>query len=217
MYDKFRNYITDERLKLYLEYSKNDSEKAVKLYELNIDISSAFNYPLEIFEVILRNSVNVLLMKYYGQKWYDGDFLLEKHKQLICEVKNTLQQDKKEINLNNIVSNVSFGFWVDFFHSKYTNILSDKLRQIFNKSKYNPNILYRKISKVKNNLRNRIAHRENIIKYDIMNGYGLILELISYIDSNIAKYVDSHCKFKRLYLKHQKILDEFYKMCILKR
>lgn len=85
MYDKLKNYLSEERLKSYLEYIKNKdninketidsninkkindsniniNKEAIELYELNIKISNAFNYPLEIFEVILRNSINNVLL-----------------------------------------------------------------------------------------------------------------------------------------------------------
>ena len=211
-YTKLKDYLSEDRLRSYLDFTNNDIERAIKLYELNIRVSNAFNYPLEILEVILRNSINSILIKYYGNKWYEEDFLLNKHKEAIKDVIDLLNQTKKDINLNNIISNVSFGFWVDFFHLKYVNILSDKLKMIsnINTSPFN---LYNKLSKVKNNIRNRIAHRENMIKYDIMNNYGSILQLISFIDKDIARYVDKNSDLKSLYLQHKDILEKFYKMC----
>ena len=179
---------------------------------MNIRVSNAFNYPLEILEVILRNSINSILIKYYGNKWYEEDFLLNKHKETIKDVIDLLKQNKKDINLNNIISNVSFGFWVDFFHLKYKNIFGNKLMETFNQC-LDPNFVNRKLSKVKNNIRNRIAHRENMIKYDIMNNYGSILQLISFIDKDIARYVDKNSDLKPLYLQHKDILDRFLKMC----
>ena len=53
--------------------------------------------------------------------------------------------------------------------------------------------------KIKNKLRNRIAHRENMIKYDVMNGYGILLQLISFIDKDIAKYVDNKSEVRQIY------------------
>ena len=166
-YTKLKDYLSEDRLRSYLDFTNNDIERAIKLYELNIEISGYFHYPLEIFEIMLRNSVNAVLIKYYGNKWYEEDFLLNKHKIAIKEVIDLLKQNKKDINLNNIISNVSFGFWVDFFHLKYVNILSDKLKTIFN-CQYSPSRLYKALSKVKDKLRNRIVHNESIIKYNIM-------------------------------------------------
>ena len=161
-YIKLKDYLSEDRLRSYLDFTNNDIERAIKLYELNIEISGYFHYPLEIFEIMLRNSVNTVLIKYYGNKWYEEDFLLNKHKEAINDVIDLLKQTKKDINLNNIISNVSFGFWVDFFHLKYVNILSDKLKTIFN-CQYSPSRLYKALSKAKDKLRNRIAaHNESI-------------------------------------------------------
>ena len=211
-YTKLKDYLSEDRLRSYLDFTNNDVERAIKLYELNIEISGYFHYPLEIFEIMLRNSVNAVLIKYYGNKWYEEDFLLNKHKIAIKEVIDLLKQNKKDINLNNIISNVSFGFWVDFFHLKYKNTIANILLGIFN-CNIEQGFLYNKLSKVKNNIRNRIAHRENMIKYNIMNNYGFILQLISFIDKDIAKYVDRNSDLKPLYLQHKDTLEKFYKMC----
>ena len=212
MYIKLKDYLSEDRLRSYLDFTNDNAEGAIKLYELNIKISNSFNYPLEILEIMLRNSVNSILIKYYGNKWYEEDFLLNKHKIAIKEVIDLLKQNKKDINLNNIISNVSFGFWVDFFHLKYKNTIANILLGIFN-CNIEQGFLYNKLSKVKNNIRNRIAHRENMIKYNIMNNYGFILQLISFIDKDIAKYVDRNSDLKPLYLQHKDTLEKFYKMC----
>ena len=211
-YTKLKDYLSEDRLRSYLDFTNDNAEGAIKLYELNIKISNSFNYPLEILEIMLRNSVNSILIKYYGNKWYEEDFLLNKHKIAIKEVIDLLKQNKKDINLNNIISNVSFGFWVDFFHLKYKNTIANILLGIFN-CNIEQGFLYNKLSKVKNNIRNRIAHRENMIKYNIMNNYGFILQLISFIDKDIAKYVDRNSDLKPLYLQHKDTLEKFYKMC----
>ena len=212
MYDKLKDYLSEERLKTYLNFTNNDSKTAIELYELNIKISNAFNYPLEIFEVMLRNTINITLIKYYGEKWYEENFLLEHHKEKLKEVYKLLEKEKKEINLNNIISNVSFGFWVDFFHMKYKNTVGSKLINIF-KCNLEQGFLYNKLSKIKNKLRNRIAHRENMIKYNIMNLYGILLQMISFIDSDISNYVKTKCKINEIYMKNKDILDKFYEMC----
>ena len=212
-YTKLKDYLSEDRLRSYLDFTNNDIERAIKLYELNIEISGYFHYPLEIFEIMLRNSVNTVLIKYYGNKWYEEDFLLNKHKEVIKDVIDLLNQTKKDINLNNIISNVSFGFWVDFFHLKYKNIFGNKLMKTFNQC-LDPSTLYKQLLKIKNNLRNRIAHHESIIKYNIMKEYySLIMKLISFIDSDIARYVDRQCKVKETYLKNKDILDSYSKMC----
>ena len=212
-YIKLKDYLSEDRLRSYLDFTNNNIERAIKLYELNIEISGYFHYPLEIFEIMLRNSVNAVLIKYYGNKWYEEDFLLNKHKVVIKDVIDLLKQNKKDINLNNIISNVSFGFWVDFFHLKYKNIFGNKLMETFNQC-LDPSTLYKQLLKIKNNLRNRIAHHESIIKYNIMKEYySLIMKLISFIDSDIARYVDKQCKVKETYLKNKDVLDNYSKMC----
>ena len=48
------------------------------------------------------NLYNITLIKYYGEKWYEENFLLEHHKEKLKEVYKLLEKEKKEINLNNL-------------------------------------------------------------------------------------------------------------------
>ena len=212
MYDKLKDYLSEERLKTYLNFTNNDNKTAIELYELNIRISNAFNYPLEIFEVMLRNSLNSILIKYYGNEWYKMDILSNHHKEKLNDVYKVLKENKKEVNLNNIISNVSLGFWVDFFNLKYKNTFGSNLMKIFN-CYIEPNNLYGKLVKIKNKLRNRIAHRENMIKYDVMNGYGILLQIISFIDKDIAKYVDNKSEIRQIYNINKITIENYRKFC----
>ena len=51
---------------------------------------------------MLRNSLNSILIKYYGDKWYKMDILSNHHKEKLNDVYKVLKENKKEINLNNI-------------------------------------------------------------------------------------------------------------------
>ena len=49
MYDKLKDYLSEERLKTYLDFTNNDNKTAIELYELNIKISNAFNVQVRTF------------------------------------------------------------------------------------------------------------------------------------------------------------------------
>jgi len=59
MYEKSINYLNEEILKPYLEFTNYNKEEALFLYNLNIKISENFHTPLDHFEIIFRNSINI--------------------------------------------------------------------------------------------------------------------------------------------------------------
>ena len=174
---------------------------------MNIKISENFHTPLDYFEIIFRNSINIILQKYYGKEWYFNNFLLDKQSIIIEELINKLELENKEINNANIVSNVSFGFWTSFFSGYYENKLKFLYSNIFN-GKLNRDQIFKKIIKIKN-LRNRIAHRENIIKYYFMNDFGTIMQLISFIDKDISIYINNNTNLKQIFESNKDTLMKY--------
>jgi hypothetical protein len=212
--EKLGYYISEERLKLYLEYTNNDIEKAITLYELNIETTSTLIYPLSMFEVILRNCVNRVLTDEYGDNWYDGSFILPKNAIAVEKIKDILQREGKEINNTNIVSNSNLGLWTEFFSSRYmAKGFTTKFAVMFANKKYPPDS-YSILLVIKNNIRNRISHQENIIKYDVYKNYSLLLKFISFVDRDLANYVDYKSKFKEIFNNNKTQLmsfNNFYK------
>lgn len=50
--------ISNERFEPYLIHSNNDKQKALELYQLNIEVSQSFYAPLSVLEVTLRNRID---------------------------------------------------------------------------------------------------------------------------------------------------------------
>ena len=59
-YTELIKFLSEERLDKYLKYTDNDIKLAIKLYELNIEISKSLYLPLNYFEIFLRNSSEIL-------------------------------------------------------------------------------------------------------------------------------------------------------------
>ena len=68
MYEDLKIFLSEDKLKPYLIMVNNDKEKAIKLYELNLEISSQFYKLIQILEVSSRNIFN----KYISVKYYDN-------------------------------------------------------------------------------------------------------------------------------------------------
>lgn len=64
------DWISDDRLKPYLDCVFNDTNKALRLYELDRQLSAALFLEISYLEVALRNSINAFLTDEYGPDWY---------------------------------------------------------------------------------------------------------------------------------------------------
>lgn len=64
------DWISSDRLKPYMDCVFNDTDKALRLYELDRQLSAALFLEISYLEVALRNSVNANLTEEYGQDWY---------------------------------------------------------------------------------------------------------------------------------------------------
>ena len=94
--------ISEERLKPYLNYHKNDLSKAIAHYKSNIVISDSFYPLLAVLEIGLRNSIDYQLTKRFNDKeWYNNkDFVkIATRFQIdrISQARTNIYSEKKEI------------------------------------------------------------------------------------------------------------------------
>ena len=122
-YNNLEQFLSRERLDKYLKYTDNDIKLAIKLYELNIEISQSLYLPLNYFEIFLRNHCNNKLVKEINNSWLNSNILFGNNKEKekltfkkIEEVKLRIIKHKKEKNIlnyipnnNDIVSNLDLG------------------------------------------------------------------------------------------------------------
>ena len=64
--EDINKYISNARLKSYLEACQNDYIKALKLYQTNMRLSQSFYPLLSLVEVILRNARNEKFTVYFN-------------------------------------------------------------------------------------------------------------------------------------------------------
>ena len=116
------------------------------------------------------------------------------------EAKMRLLGKKKEINSCNITSNLSFGFWINLFSSDYDKILwRSSLYKIFYTTKAKPGRgkLRERLEKFLI-LRNRISHCECIVHFPLQKYHLQLIEVIGWINSDIAKWLELETNLQNL-------------------
>lgn len=210
MYKKLEIYLSKERLNKYLELASNDKDESIKLYKKNLKISSKMYILLSCFEVFFRNIINNSISNNYWIININNLHIkiledLKKYQTLsktksnqniskffdiqntfIQKAKDDLIKEKKPISNDYLISKLNFAFWENLLSKNYENIIWNKYLK--NTFKCNRGYLQKEINNFRK-LRNRIAHNECILKYDIQNFQDRIFKILDLVDSDLKEFI----------------------------
>lgn len=124
MRQELRNkYLSRPRYNRYLSATGNDKNRAKRLYNGNIRLTQAIHPLLTQFEVVLRNSLNLQLIVYFGNtNWIitekDGfmknaslrqsNYFLRRS---VTKAENRLNRRGIPVTGGKVISDQNFGFW----------------------------------------------------------------------------------------------------------
>jgi hypothetical protein len=215
--------ISVERLSRYLAWADNDYEHALQLYAINTTISEAFYTPLQMIEVTLRNRCHAVLSAKFGCHWFDSPGIITSDQQIQSVSKAKLDLIKSmaqtgrattpvldRLTPGHIVASLTFGFWTALFGTSYENTL---WRQCLHKTIINnpPNMKRSKLSvqlTAIRLLRNRIAHHEPIIYYDLLKRYDSILQVTGWLNPIAEKWTEHHSRLPKIYERYEPRISE---------
>ena len=168
---------------------------------------------LSCFEVFFRNIINNLLIQ-YDKNWITNinnlhkqiskDFtnyqnksktktnkdindFFNKQENLIKIAEQELLIKNKETTNNYLISQLSFGFWENLLSKNYENFIWNKyLKHTFKVSR---GFLQQEINFLRK-LRNRIAHNEHILNYNIKDCKTKIYNILDLVDINLKDFMD---------------------------
>ncbi len=100
------------RLSEYLRTSSGDLATAIRLYNWNTAVSSAFYGPLQTLEIVFRETLDSALTARFGEEWYNNDEVELDSRALdsISLSKSKISKMGFAISPSKIVANLSFGF-----------------------------------------------------------------------------------------------------------
>lgn len=186
--------LSKERLS---SYSKATLEETIKNYERNTILSEAIYGLLQGVEIALRNSIhNVLTAGLSRSDWYNYFSWQKPELDALDQAKDKLVRRRKAVAPGAIVAELPFGFWLQTVARKYEKILwVPYVHKAF------PNIttdrmgLFRRLDQIRE-LRNRVAHHERILHFNIPLEYKQAIELIRWICPVTASWVDASNRVK---------------------
>ncbi len=202
MNKELETYITEERLKPYLVVTNNDFDMAIELYLLYTRINESLYFPLQNIELIVRNSFYRVIANKYGKDWiFEKRYLLQGRDKsndlLIKQINSVIESKRGNIDSNDLISNLNFGFWTNLLDSNFEVFFwRPCLRILF--CNYSKVVLRKEIqTKLKfiKSIRNRVFHHESLFKYNLMDSYKEIIFFISLISDEFSKWTEKHSTF----------------------
>lgn len=184
----------------FISKSRLASYSNLKEYRDNLLLSKDFYIPLSVIEVSLKNSLDLYFINTIGKDWLFDKSFIKPQLQIkidsaikILNQNNKLYSKNKQINHNNLVSELSFGFWMMLLKKPYQQYLRYKdLKQIFpnlpssKEKKINRHFIFTKLNNIRL-FRNKVFHHDKIIsKCEYQNMIDEIYEVLSYFDQRIV-------------------------------
>ncbi|UEM21938.1 hypothetical protein JL100_004005 [Skermanella mucosa] len=183
-----------------------DRERAIRLYAWNATVSAAFYEPLQGLEIALRNAMHRELTAKFGLLWYENPLCGLDTKTLakLAATRGELLRDRYDDTPPQIVSALSFGFWIALLGPGGQSPFSGRAN--YEMTLWRPALFkafpHKRISRKAAHapldylrvFRNRIAHHEPIFSRHLARDYESILEVTGWICPATRDWIAHHSR-----------------------
>lgn len=197
--EEIEEAISLERFSRYLQWAEGDHARALELYALNTQVSEALYTPLQMLEVALRNRIHSVMRQARHERWFEDEGFLAVHIQRdqLAKAIQDIIDDKKEPVAGRIVAALTFSFWTSMFSPVYEDLWQTTLHRIARRED-GKGLRRKDLStplKPIRVLRNRIAHHEPILHWDLPKHYGAILQVTGWLSAPAATWCRTYSRF----------------------
>lgn len=193
-----------ERLERYKNWAQGDLHNAYTLYALNTAVSESLYTPLQILEVTLRNRINKVLAAAHGDDWLlnaQAIIISPFQKYELEKACTDIASTGRPVTQGRIIAALTFGFWTGMLSPKYEALWQRHLHQISrpsgHKSRTRKEII-RPLNPIRV-LRNRIAHHEAIIHWNLPLHHEHMMTLTGWLCSEAEQWSRAHSRFACVY------------------
>jgi hypothetical protein len=187
--DWVRDVLSSPRFAPYLAKTGDDMAAAIELYWWNVDISAAFYTSLHCLEMALRNALHQRLTIGFGRTdWWAVAPLRKNGPQMVAEAQRKLatRSRTRAGTADDVVAELSFGFWVSFVSIAYDRSLwVPHLHKAFPYYRGQRRRLHDDLHTALL-FRNRIMHHEPIHHRHLEADHQTILRLLGYLSPSMA-------------------------------
>lgn len=199
----FEHALSIERFSTFLKWANGDREAAIGLYTSNVLLSESLHVPLHILEITIRNRINAVLTEAVSSDWFEDERFLRSRNQ-----RKMLQNAKQDMDVTSwrlepvtIIPALTFGYWAAFLGWEYEELWRSSLHKIARTEdgKYMGRKQFSARLGPIRKLRNRIAHYEPIIHWNLPSAYADMLQLIEWLSPSACLWCRTHCRFETVW------------------
>lgn len=187
--------LSKDRLTPYTRPTLHDT---IKDYERNTVLCEGLYGVLQGAEIAIRNAVhNVMSHGLSRPDWYDHIPWDSPEADSISRAKDKLIRGRRVPTPGRVIAELTFGFWVQTTARKYEKVLwVPYVHKAFPAITTDRRGLSERLNRIRD-LRNRIAHHERILHYDLKLEHTRIIETVSWVCPTTARWIDSHNRLKK--------------------
>lgn len=211
-YETFEDTLSLARFNRYVVWAGGDRERAIALYTLNTRASEALYISLHTLEITLRNRIHGVMTELYHENWFrePEKVLGDRQPEKVIKALADLEKKTRHPSADQIVAELTLSFWTAMFGAAYDKIWQEGLYKIARKSDGKGvarKEMARPLAMIRS-LRNRIAHHEAIIMWDLPKHYRDILQIIAWLSPVAARWCCEHCRFFIVHPQERIVLSE---------
>lgn len=197
--------ISSARLSTYLRRSHGNARRAFDLYAWNVRAGAALYPMLQMNEIALRNAINRALVSQFGAEWpYSEGFL----RTLPRPERETFEGGRRKLERNlgrpraatgDVVAAQTYWFWVTMLTARFEQrIWSREFAASFPFAppRIDRELVYGRADAIRR-LRNRIAHWEPLLDYDVRGAYQRAASMVRWISPATAQWATARWPLPR--------------------
>lgn len=204
VFDLLESSLSTERMATYLTEAAGNKSLATALYFWNCQLAESLQTPLHFLEVVIRNAMHGSLKGPFGDDWYDNASvgLTSTLQDMVAKAKLLISGYGKTVTTPDVISTVTFGFWVYLLTNRYeTSLWRPFLRHAFPyASRPLRKEIHDKLDQIRL-FRNRIAHHEPIFNKNPDEIHKDIVEIIGWTIADLDRVVMYNSTFPALWTK----------------
>ncbi len=206
MDELWRNWLGAPRAESY--FRVNSELTLEELATWNQKLTASLLFDISHIELAIRNLMNEALQKRSQTRGHDAHWLIDssgyfsetggrEYRRMLDEAKQRVGRSKDQYSWNDIVADLSLGFWLSFLGKKYLAIHGDLLSAFFGLKDRNIRRV-RPLADRLRTLRNRPAHQHRVIHRNLHRDWQDLITLANLIHPELARYLNENSETPRL-------------------
>jgi len=196
----------------YLRTTAGDADRAMQLYQWNLDVCEAFHSPLHWLEIPLRNALHARLTTHFGlAEWWTLAELAPATASKIRDAEAGVRRRRPAgYQPDDVVAALTFGFWVSLVSKTHTGSLwVPTLHGAFPHYRGPRHDLHQSLESMRL-FRNRIMHHEPIYHRDLVADRATIYRLIGYLSQDALEVVPAVDRVPDILARRRSLWKEAY-------